>query len=242
MTRPSKALLAFLLLCAALPARAEGQIHDSRTYTYTAFDRLEYGHEGDAERGLWDAQMWIGGDYDKLWIKSEGEFLTDGDEVEGELQALWSHLLSAFWDVQIGGRLDVMRASGRTEVRGQAVIGLEGLAPYWFEIEPALFLSHEGDLSLRLAGSYDAFITQRIILQGRAEGELAAQAVPEFGIGSGLVDSELGFRLRYEIDRKFAPFVGWRWERRYGDSATMARALGERTAEGFLVVGLKAWF
>jgi copper resistance protein B len=237
---------ALRILCvftiALIPSAVTAQVDDMHTYTYTILDRLEYGFQDREELVLFEAQAWMGGDYDKLWIKAEGEYLTGERDGVAELQTLWSHLISPFWDFQLGGRVDVSRDQGDERARAFAVIGFEGLAPYWFEVEPALFISNEGDVSFRLTGSYDMFLTQRLILQGRIEGELAAQSVPDFGVGSGLVGTETGLRVRYEIRRKFAPYVGWRWERTYGDTADLARAAGRGIAGGYLVSGVRLWF
>ena len=126
--------------------------------------------------------------------------------------------------------------------RSYAAIGIEGLAPYWFEVEAQAFLSDRGDAHLRIEGSYDQRITQRLILQPAAELNVAAQDVPELGIGAGLSDVELGLRLRYELAREFAPYVGINWERRVGDSARFARAAGEGASTTSLVMGLRFWF
>jgi copper resistance protein B len=235
-------MLLALPFLALLPTAGSAQVNDTQTYTYTILDRLEYGFQDGEELLLWEAQAWIGGDFNKLWFKAEGENQVDAQNGVAELQALWSHLISPFWDLQVGGRVDVFQDNGDEKARAFAVIGFEGLAPYWFEIEPALFVSQAGDVSFRLTGSYDMFLTQRLLIQGRVEGEVAAQAVPDFGVGSGLVGTETGVRVRYEIHRKFAPYVGWRWERRYGDTADLARSSGRDVAGGYLVSGVRIWF
>jgi len=122
------------------------------------------------------------------------------------------------------------------------VVGIEGLAPYWFELDAQAFLSNKGDAHLRIEGSYDQRITQRLILQPAAEVNLAAQDVPELGIGSGVSDIELGLRLRYEIAREFAPYVGVNWERKLGGSADYARAAGDGASATSLVMGIRFWF
>ena len=122
------------------------------------------------------------------------------------------------------------------------MLGFEGLAPYWFEVEGAVFVSDRGDVRGRLEGYYDHRITQRLILQPRAELKFAAQDVPENRIGSGLSNAELGLRLRYEIRREFAPYVGVSWDRRFGDTARYARADGDRATSKSIVAGVRVWF
>ena len=140
--------------------------------------------------------------------------------------------------MQAGVRHDFKPGPART----YAAIGFEGIAPYWFDVEGALFLSDKGDLLGRLEGYYDQRVTQRLILQPRVELNFAAQDVPANGIGSGLSDAELGLRLRYEIKREFAPYVGISWERKIGGSARFARAAGDRVQSTSLVLGIRAWF
>jgi copper resistance protein B len=186
----------------------------------------------------WDGQAWFGGDIDRFLLMSEGE-ATRGEGVEaGEVQALWSHALDAYWNLQGGIRQDVQRGPDRT----YATVGLEGLAPYWFDLEARLFLSNKGDVLARLEGHYDQRITQRLVLQPRVEMEFAAQDVAESGIGSGLSTIEAGLRLRYEFAREFAPYVGFNWERRFGDTARFARAAGEHVTSKGVVAGIRFWF
>jgi len=206
-------------------------------------DRLEArvrdGHDGY----VWDAQGWWGGDYDKLWLKTEGHGAF-GDALErAEFQALWSHAVAPFFDLQTGVRYDIRPHSGRTGPdRAHAVLGVQGLAPYWFEVDAALFLSEKGDLTARLEAEHDMRLTNRLILQPRAEVDLAAQDVPELGIGAGLSALEAGVRLRYEVVPEFAPYVGVEYQRLFGDTRDLARARDEDTGGWALVLGVRAWF
>ena len=152
--------------------------------------------------------------------------------------SLYARAISPYFDVQAGVRQDLEPRPRRT----YAALGFEGLAPYWFQVEGAVFLSNEGDLSARLEGSYDLRLTQRLILQPRAQVNLAARDVPELGLGAGLTNAELGLRLRYEIRREFAPYLGVHYERRFGDTADFARAAGEDRDDLRLVAGIRAWF
>ena len=202
-------------------------------------DRLEYQtNEGDS-LFLWDAQGWIGGDYNKLWVKTEGEYLFGSDRFEEvETQALYSRAIGRYWDVQAGVRHDFKPDPSRT----YGVIGLQGLAPYWFEVDSALFVSDKGDVTARIEAEYDLLFTQRLILQPRAELNFAFQDVDELGIGSGLSTAELGLRLRYEIRREIAPYIGVSWTRSVGDTADFARGEGEDPGKVSFVAGIRLWF
>ena len=201
------------------------------------FDRLEARVAGGEDRYLWDAQGWYGGDYDRLWLKSEGEGAFDGEVESAEMQALWSHAIGPFFDLQAGLRYDL-----EPDSRAHAVLGLQGLAPYMFEVDAAAFLSDEGDLTARMEAEYDHRITQRLILQPRVEVALAAQDIPDRGIGAGISSVETGLRLRYEFAREFAPYVGVGYEARLGETADRARAAGEDPDRFSLLLGLRAWF
>lgn len=186
----------------------------------------------------WDGEAWFGGDINRLTLKSEGEG-TVRDKVESaEVQALYSRAIGPYFNLQAGVRHDFQPAPTRT----YATIGFEGLAPYMFEVGGALFVSTRGDVLGRLEGYYDQRLTQRLVLQPRVELNLAAQDAPERRIGAGLTDAEIGLRLRYEIRREFAPYVGVSWERKTGATARYAREAGEGTGGFSFVSGVRFWF
>ncbi|GIW53155.1 MAG: hypothetical protein KatS3mg081_2510 [Gemmatimonadales bacterium] len=184
----------------------------------------------------------MGGDFTRLWIKTEGEQATLGGGGEFEVQALYSRLIAPFWEWQVGVRVDAEYGKPDPARRLLAVIGLEGLAPYWFELKPALFVSQKGDISGRLTASYDMFITQRLIAQPRVDADAALQEVPEFGVGSGLNSVRLGLRLRYELRREYAPYLGVSWLRRFAQTADLARREGSQVSELAVVGGFRLWF
>lgn len=186
----------------------------------------------------WDGEAWIGGDRNRLWIKSEGGGGLHGGVDSAEVQVLYGRAIGPYYDLQLGLRHDVRPKPGRT----YATIGVDGLAPYNLETEGALFLSTNGDLLARLEGWYDERLTQRLVLQPRVELNLAAQDVPDDRYGAGLIDAELGLRLRYEIRREFAPYIGLSWQRKAGRTASYARASGERVGTTSLVAGIRTWF
>jgi copper resistance protein B len=208
------------------------------TYSQLMIDRLEYRALSGGDGYHWEGEGWIGGDVNRLAIKSEGEGETGGRLESAELQLLYSRAIDPWWNIVGGMRQDFRPRPERT----YATIGIEGLAPYWFEVEGQLFVSTRGDAHARLEASYDQRITQRLILQPAMEVNLAAQDVPELGIGSGLSDIELGLRLRYEFAREFAPYVGVNWERKLGDTARYAQRVGDDPAATSLVMGLRFWF
>jgi copper resistance protein B len=200
-------------------------------------DRLEAQVRGGEDVYLWDIQGYYGGPTKRLWFKSEGEG-TFGDKPEdAEMQALYAKAFAPFWDVQAGVQHDV----GGPDTT-HAVLGVQGLAPYMFEIDAALFLSHRGDLTARIEAEVDQRITQRLILQPRIEANLSGQDIAELGIGTGLDQIEVGARLRYEIRREFAPYFGIEQSWRTGRSATLARARGEDPAATSLIAGIRFWF
>lgn len=190
----------------------------------------------------WDIQGWRGKDYRKLWVKLEGENEISSDAGELELQTLYSRTVAAFWDFQVGGRYDRAYGSDSTNDRFFAVIGFQGLAPYWFELEPALFISQDGDVSARVVSTYDLLFTQRLILQARFEINIAASGAREFGVGKGINDIQQELRLRYEIRREFAPYMGLSWTRQFGDTKDLALEEGEIFDNLAIVVGIRLWF
>ncbi|NNC73129.1 MAG: copper resistance protein B [Sphingomonadaceae bacterium] len=208
------------------------------TTNLISIDRLE-AQVADGEDGyVWEINAWYGGDIDKLWIKSEGEGEFGGSLEETEIQALWSHAIGPYFDVQAGLRYDIRPEPDRAH----AVLGVQGLAPYFFEIDVAAFLSDEGDLTARIEGEYDQRITQKLILQPRIELGFSAQDIPEIGIGSGFTGLEAGLRLRYEFVPEFAPYVGVEWQRQFGDTADFTRAAGGDPGRVVLLTGVRLWF
>ena len=207
-------------------------------FSQLMLDRLEYRMGKGADGYHWDGEGWIGGDINRFAFKTEGEGAFGGPLERAEVQALYSRAIDPWFNLEAGVRHDIRPDPRRT----YAVVGIEGLAPYWFEVSAQAFLSNRGDAHLRLEGSYDQRISQRLILQPAAEINVAAQDVPELGIGSGVSDVELGLRLRYEFAREFAPYVGVNWERKLGDTARFARADGERASATSLVMGVRFWF
>ncbi len=205
-------------------------------------DQFEYRDNNGADTFRWDMQAWYGTDTNKLWVKFEGDDQASTNSGGLELQTLYSRMVAPFWDFQVGARYDQLYGSGPDQNRSFAVLGFQGLAPYRFEVEPALFISEDGDVSARLVGTYEMLFSQRLILQPRFETNIAASSVPKFGVGSGLNDVQLGLRLRYEFRREFAPYIGMSWKRQYGNTADLTRAEGGDVENLAFVAGLRFWF
>ena len=201
-------------------------------------DRLEYRGRSGRDGFAWDAQGWYGGDIHKLWLKSEGEGAFGGGLERGEVQALWSRAFDPWFDLQLGLRQDF----GHGPDRSHLALGVQGLAPYWFEVDAAAFVSEKGDVSARFEAEYDLRITQRLILQPTAELEFSLGDVPELGIGSGLSSAEAGLRLRFELEPELAPYIGVEYERGFGDTARFRRGAGEEAGGWSVLAGLRAWF
>jgi copper resistance protein B len=218
-------------------------VEDKPIIGYFLVDQLEYRAQQGTDTLFWNIEGWLGGDYNKLWVKTEGDQGLSGDnggEAEGQL--LYSRLIAPFFYFQVGGRYQRVSDNTSDHSRGFGVIGFQGLAPYWFNIEPALFISQDGDVSARLEAEYELLLTQRLIAQPRLEVNVAAQEVKKFGVGKGFNDVELGLRLRYEIRRQFAPYIGVSWTRLLGDTADLARQEGSQVDNLAFVVGVRIWY
>lgn len=218
---------------AAFPVLHTHATHSPGLNSYVLLDRLE-GWDRDAGSGqAWEASAWIGGDIDRLWLRSEGE-RDGGRTASSELEALYGHAISPWWDLLAGVRQQ-FRPDGST----WAALGVQGLAPYKFELATTLYLGEGGSGLLRLEGEYDVLLSNRLILQPRIETTLALAGDAARRDGDGVT---AGLRLRYEIDRRFAPYLGWEHERRFGDGADAARAQGEPVRESRFVAGVRVWF
>lgn len=219
------------------PAAAEEML-DGQMFSLFLIDRLEYRWNEGVNTINWNAQAWIGGDYNRVWFKTSGAKLINGAVEESEAQLLYSRLIRPFWDLQAGVRFDDRPRPSRS----YAVLGIQGLAPYWFEINASAFVSDKGDISARLEAEPDLLLTQRLILQPRLETNLAAQKVKELGVGPGVSNIELELRLRYEIRRELAPYLGVSWTRTLGVTANLARSAGQDVEDFAVVAGMRAWF
>ena len=214
---------------------------DQKLYSLALLDLFEAAPGASGVPGRVEGLYRIGDDYTRLYLKGEGEGLIAEAEGEVEGQALYSRLVTSYFEAQAGVRVDTEFGDGDVRARPFLVVGLEGLAPYFFEVEPAVFLSAAGDLSARFVGSYDLLLTQRLVAQPRLEVNAALQEVAGWGVGTGLNDTEVGLRLRYEVRREVAPYVGVNWTQRYGAAADFARDEGGSASEANVVFGIRLW-
>ncbi|MDD2059214.1 copper resistance protein B [Pseudomonas putida] len=210
------------------------EVHDTAINSFFIFEKLEWQDADDGSALNWEAQGWIGGDVDRLWLRSEGE-RTNGKTEEAEVQALWGHSISPWWDLVGGVRQDFKPGDPQT----WAAFGIQGLALYNFEAQATAYLGEGGQTAARLEGDYDILLTNKLILQPTAEFNFYGKNDPQRGVGSGLSESEIGLRLRYEIRPQFTPYVGVTWNRAYGKTADYARDEGEDNNEARLVLGVR---
>lgn len=208
-----------------------------QTFAGLMLDRFEYRIREDEDGFLWDGDAWYGGDINRVWIESEGEGMFEEGVEDADISVLYGRAISPWFDLQAGVRQDL---TGPT--RTYLDLGIQGLAPYLFEVEADVYLSNKGDVTASAEVELDQRVTQRLILQPRAEIALAAQDVPELGIGAGIDTIEAGLRLRYEIAREFAPYIGIEQEWKVGQSADFARAAGEDPSVTNYVLGVRFWF
>jgi copper resistance protein B len=217
----------------AVLMREHGGMSTAKLLIDRAETRVHNGRDGFA----FDAEGWAGGDIDKVWFKSEVEGGWGEHPERAEAQALWSHAIGPFFDLQAG-----IRADFAPKRRARAVVGIQGLAPYWIEVDAAAFVSTKGDITARVKAEHDARITQRLILQPAIELDFALQNTSDEHVGAGLSTAEAGLRLRYEISPQFAPYVGVNVERAFGRTHDYLREEGDDPTTVSLVLGLRAWF
>lgn len=208
---------------------------DHEPFGMLLLDKFEYA-EKDRSLRL-DGEAFYGGDYNKLWFKADGG-RANGRLAATRLELLWDRIFATYWSTQIGVRRDI----GEGSRRNWAAFGVQGLAPYWFDVEATAYVGENGRTAARVEASYDLLFTQRLILQPNVEINLYGKNDPAREIGSGLSDIDFGLRLRYEIRRQFAPYVGVSWQRKFGKTADFARAAGKDTSDTQLVAGVRIWF
>jgi copper resistance protein B len=221
---------------AAFPPLAAGHpSHDAMTHTYWLADRFEV--RADGKGGAWEGTAWIGRDVDRLWLRTEGD--TEHGRVErGNLEALYGHSITPWWDVVAGAKQEFGEGPSRT----YAAFGVQGLAPYKFEVEATAYVGNGGRTAATVEAEYDTLITNRLVLQWQGEADLYGRTDPAIGVGSGLSTVDAGARLRYEITRRFAPYVGVEVERAFGGTAELRREQGRDTTDTRIVAGIRFWF
>ena len=211
------------------------EMDDDTKFTMFKLDNFERSFGSDANATVWDAVAWYGGDFDKLWLRSEGE--RESHRTDARIEALWNHAFASYWDWQLGARRDFSGGSAHNVPdRTWTAFGIQGLAPYWFEIEATAYVGDGGRTAARVRAEYELLLTQRLILQPELELNWYDRRDRVREIAGGLSDAEVGLRLRYEIRREIAPYIGVVWKHRRGDDA-FARENGAQW-----VAGLRLWF
>ena len=225
-------------------------MHDDPLLAMFKIDQFERARGDDAYATSWEAEAWIGRDFNKLWLRTEGE--RENGASDARIEAFWDHAFASFWDWQLGVRRDFgsapqrplsaihgLRGTWAPARRDWAAFGVQGLAPYWFEIEATAYVGEQGRTAARVRAEYELLLTQRLILQPELEANLYGKSDPARDVTDGLSDFAFALRLRYEIRREFAPYIGVAWVHRFGDSAATPTRAGSDTQ---LVAGLRVWF
>ena len=210
---------------------------DDPIVTKVMIDQLETRITDGDDPTVLEGTLWIGKDLNKFVVKADVEQVK-GETEELELQALYSRAIDPYWDFQVGVRQD----QKPTPERNWLALGFMGLAPYWFEVDSTLFIGESDQVGLRLSAEYEWMITQRWVLSPEVEVNIHSKDDEATGTGSGLSDSQIGLRLRYEIRREFAPYIGVNWNKKYGNTATFAKNEGGTVDDTQVVVGVRAWF
>ena len=221
----------------SLPGPRQLKLADEHSFGSLMFDRFEAVRSNDNTSAAFDLMAWHGRDYDRVLLKSEGHY--DNHQIE-ELSSelLWSHAVAAYWNSQLGVRYD----SGDGHDRYWLAFGYQGLSPYWFEVDATAYLGPEGRTALNVEAEYEVLLTQRLILQPRIEADAYGKEDEARAIGAGLSEMSAGLRLRYEIRREIAPYIGVEWAGKFGESADYLRAADEPTSETRVLAGLRFWF
>lgn len=221
---------------AAFPDVQGHSVHDNAVNHFVLFDQFE-GQAGDGADGFsWDTKAWVGRDRHRLWVRAEGEYVGSRFE-QAQTNILYGRAIARWWDLTAGVRLDTLPDTPRTAL----AVGVQGLAPYWFEVEASAYVETSGRTHVRVETEYELLLTNRLVLQPLIEFEIYGRADPERGIDAGLSTGEVGLRLRYEFRREFAPYVGVVWNRKFFGTADLARASGESTGGARVVLGCRFW-
>ena len=221
---------------AAFPDVQGHTVHDNAVNHFVLFDQFEGQTGAGADGFSWDTKAWVGRDRNRLWFRAEGE-RTGGRVEQAQTNIMYGRAISRWWDLTAGVRLDTLPDTPRTAL----AVGVQGLAPYWFEVEASAYVESSGRTHVRVETEYDLLLTNRLVLQPLVEFEIYGRADPERGIDAGLATGELGVRLRYELRREFAPYVGVVWNRKFFGTADLARASGDRTGGARLALGCRFW-
>lgn len=221
---------------AAFPDVTISPVQDTAVHSLVLLDRFEWQQRDGRGGPSWEARGWIGGDLNRFWFRTEGD-ADNGQVHEAEAHALYGRAIARWWGLVAGIRQDVRPASPQT----WAAVGIQGLAPYWFEVETTAYVGAGGRTHLRVETEYELLFTNRLVLQPLVELNLYGKADPERGLGAGLGATEIGLRLRYVIRREFAPYLGVTWNQKHFGTADLAKSAGEKTGDARLTVGVRLW-
>ncbi len=232
-----KVLLASLFMGAVTLSPAFAGMPDDPIVTKLMLDKFEVG-VGDEETPIsWEGGFWVGKDLNKLWFKTEGEYV-DGETEGTESQLLFSHAIDPFWDIQGGWRHDTVPGKSRDYV----TIGFQGVAPFYIETDASLSFGKNDQIKLNASFEHEMMLTQRLVLIPELAFNAYTKDDEEMGIGSGLADLEVGVRLGYEIRREFSPYFGFNWSKKLGNTADLAEAEGDEASATQFVIGIQAWY
>jgi len=221
---------------AAFPELRGHATHDRAFNAFVLFDQLEWQSPSSARRLSWDTKGWFGTDTNRFWFRSEGE--RESGSGIGEAHAFYGRAVARWWDLVAGIRQDVGGGPART----WAALGIQGLSPYWFDVEATAYVGAGGRTHVRFEAEYDLLVTNRLILQPLFETEIYGRSDPERHVGAGLSTIEGGLRLRFEIRRELGPYLGVVWNQKFLGTADMARSRGDHTGQTKVIVGLRTWF
>ena len=222
---------------AAFPDVDGHTVHDNAVNYFVLFDQFEWQNGGGESAFSWDNKSWIGKDRDRFWFRTEGES-EDESLADAEAHFLYGRAIARWWDLVAGVRQDFRPGPGRT----WAAVGVQGLAPYWFEVEATAYVGESGRTQFRFETEYELLLTNRLILQPLVEMDIYGKSDPERGIGAGLSTLDAGLRLRYEFRREIAPYVGVQWSWKFSETADLAETAGEPVSGARLLLGLRMWF
>ena len=235
MTKKKSLLLSIVMVVFTQTSYAK--MEDDPVELKLMLDKFEVGRADGNNVLAWESGLWIGKDLNKLWLKFDGERV-DGKNEGTENRILYSRAIAPFWDLQAGLRHDTAPGNSRNYLN----LGIQGLAPYYFETDANLSFGKDNQVKLNLSFEYEMMLTQKLVLSPEIELNAYTKDDKEMGIGSGLSDIEAGLRLRYEIKREFAPYIGVNWAKKFGNTADLASDEGEDTSETMLVLGIRAWY
>lgn len=213
------------------------QMDDRSLVGHVVLDQLEWRRVRGGSSQAWNAHAWYGRDEGKLWLKTAGERSADSTE-HAQVELLLDRYIARWWSLQLGARHDF----GAGPARNWLAVGMQGLAPHFFEVDATAYLGEGGRAALRLESEYELLLTQRLILQPALEVNFYSQDDAARNLGSGLANAELGIRLRYEIHRQFAPFVGVSYRRLFGETRDLAAVAGASASDAQFVAGFRVWF